>query len=76
MAAEQLLQLRHAQSGPAADVARQLVCTLRHSTTLIDWAYKQAALHAGIPLADIAPWADMSPDALTGLLTDSPEDSG
>jgi hypothetical protein len=55
-AAEQLLQLRGLQDGPAAEVAQQLVRTLRHSTTLIDDAVKRTALaaaNAGMPLDDV-----------------------
>ncbi|MET7695121.1 DNA-binding protein [Streptomyces sp. NPDC005483] len=66
-AAEQLLQLRGLQDGPAADVAQQLVHTLRHSTTLIDDAVTRttlAAANAGMPLDEIAPWTGMPADAL------------
>jgi hypothetical protein len=78
-AAEQLLQLRQAQSGPALEVAQQLVRTLRHSATLIDDAFKRttlAALNAGIPLNEIAPWTGTPADTMSALLTGPHEDSG
>ena len=73
-AAEQLLQLRGVQSGPALEVAQQLMRALRHSATLIDDAFKRtalAALNAGIPLDEVAPWTGMP-----ALLTGPQEDSG
>ncbi|MGW5611658.1 DNA-binding protein [Streptomyces sp. NPDC003753] len=78
-AEEQLLQLRGAQTGPTADVARQLLRTLRHSADLIENAWKRTALvaaNAGMPLEEVAQWADMSPDALMNMLTAGQEDRG
>ncbi|WP_069766713.1 DNA-binding protein [Streptomyces sp. LUP30] len=78
-AEEQLLQLRGAQTGPAADVAQQLLRNLRHSAALIDNAWKRtvlAAANAGIPLEEVAQWADMSPDALMNMLTTGQEHKG
>ncbi|MDX3588934.1 TniQ family protein [Streptomyces europaeiscabiei] len=78
-AEEQLLQLRGAQTGPTADVARQLLRSLRHSADLIDNAWKRtalAAVNAGIPLEEVARWADMTPDSLLDILTAGQEDSG
>lgn len=78
-AEEQLLQLRGAQTGPTADVARQLLRSLRHSVGLIENAWKRtalAAVNAGMPLEEVAQWADMSPDALMNMLTAGQEESG
>ncbi|MFF2430869.1 TniQ family protein [Streptomyces mirabilis] len=78
-AEEQLLQLRGAQTGPTADVARQLLRGLRHSADLIENAWKRTALvaaNAGMPLEEVAQWADMSPDALVNMLTAGQEDRG
>jgi hypothetical protein len=78
-AEEQLLQLRGAQTGPTADVARQLLRTLCHSAALIENAWKRTALaaaNAGMSLEEVAQWADMSPDALMNMLTAGQEDSG
>ncbi|MFE4824673.1 DNA-binding protein [Streptomyces sp. NPDC056704] len=78
-AEEQLLQLRGAQTGPTADVARQLLRSLRHSADLIENAWKRTALvaaNAGMPLEEVAQWADMSPDALVNMLTAGQEDRG
>ncbi|MGW3956972.1 DNA-binding protein [Streptomyces sp. NPDC004752] len=78
-AEEQLLQLRGVQTGPAADVARQLLRTLRHSAALIDNAWKRTALaaaNAGIPLEEIAQWAEMSPETLMTVLAAGQEDGG
>jgi hypothetical protein len=71
-AEEQLLQLRGVQTGPTADVARQLLRNLRHSADLIENAWKRTALsaaNAGVPLEEVAQWAGMSADALRNLLT-------
>ncbi|MFC9916033.1 DNA-binding protein [Streptomyces sp. NPDC127197] len=71
-AEEQLLQLRGVQTGPTADVARQLLRTLRHSAGLIENAWKRTALaaaNAGVPLEEVAQWAGMSADALRKVLT-------
>ncbi|GHC73239.1 DNA-binding protein [Streptomyces cinnamoneus] len=71
-AEEQLLQLRGAQTGPTAEVARQLLRNLRHSGDLIENAWKRTALaaaNAGVPLEEVAQWARMSADALRNVLT-------
>ncbi|MDG5808849.1 DNA-binding protein [Streptomyces ossamyceticus] len=78
-AEEQLLQLRRVQTGPTADVARQLLRNLRHSATLIENAWKRTALaaaNAGMPLEEVAQWAGMSADALTNMLAAGHEDGG
>jgi hypothetical protein len=78
-AEEQLLQLRGVQTGPTADVAQQLLRSLRHSADLIENAWKRTALvaaNAGMPLEEVAQWADMSPDALVNMLTAGQEDRG
>ncbi|MPY43972.1 DNA-binding protein [Streptomyces phyllanthi] len=78
-AEEQLLQLRRVQTGPTADVARQLLRNLRHSATLIENAWKRTALaaaNAGMPLEEVAQWAGMSADALTDMLAAGHEDGG
>ncbi|MFC9537136.1 DNA-binding protein [Streptomyces sp. NPDC056975] len=69
---EQLLQLRGVQTGPTADVARQLLRNLRHSADLIENAWKRTALAAansGVPLEEVAQWAGMSADALRNVMT-------
>ncbi|MEU3620018.1 DNA-binding protein [Streptomyces sp. NPDC006872] len=76
-AEEQLLQLRGVQTGPTADVARQLLLSLRHSADLIDNAWKRTALgaaNAGIPLEEVAQWAGMPADALMSMLAPGQED--
>ncbi|MFJ1561864.1 DNA-binding protein [Streptomyces mirabilis] len=78
-AEEQLLQLRGVQTGPTADVAQRLLRSLRHSAALIDNAWKRTALaaaNAGMPVEDVAQWAEMSPDALINMLTARQEDGG
>ncbi|WP_217235549.1 DNA-binding protein [Streptomyces sp. AC555_RSS877] len=78
-AEEQLQQLRRVQTGPAADVARRLLRSLRHSADLIDNAWKRtalAAVNAGMSLEEIAQWAEMSPDALMTMLAAGQEDGG
>ncbi|MFE2218095.1 DNA-binding protein [Streptomyces canus] len=78
-AAEQLLQLRQVQSGPAVETAQQLVRALRHSAALIDDAFKRtalAALNAGIPLNEVAPWTAMPADTSPALLPGGQKDSG
>jgi hypothetical protein len=73
-AAQPLLQLRRAQNGPTADVAQQLLRTLRHSADLIDNAWKRTilvALNAGVPLDEIAQWTGMPADALHHMRTGS-----
>ncbi|GGP00122.1 TniQ family protein [Wenjunlia tyrosinilytica] len=78
-AEEQLLQLRGVQTGPTADVARQLLRTLRHSTALIDNAWKRTALvavNAGMPLEEVAQWAQMPADTLRNILAAGQEDGG
>jgi hypothetical protein len=76
-AEEQLLQLRGVQTGPTADVARQLLRTLRHSADLIENAWKRTALaaaNAGMPLEEVAQWAGMSADDLRKVLTAGQEE--
>jgi hypothetical protein len=71
-AAQPLLQLRRAQNGPTADVAQQLLRTLRHSADLIDNAWKRTALvalNAGVPLEEVAQWTGMPADALHHMRT-------
>ncbi|BET45101.1 hypothetical protein RGQ21_00830 [Kitasatospora aureofaciens] len=78
-AEEQLLQLRRVQTGPTADVARQLLRNLRHSAALIENAWKRtavAAANAGMPLEEVAQWAGMSADALMDMLAAGHEDGG
>lgn len=78
-AEEQLQQLRRVQTGPAADVARELLRSLRHSADLIDNAWKRtalAAVNAGMPVEEVAQWAEMSPDTLMTLLAAGQEDGG
>ncbi|WP_406173226.1 DNA-binding protein [Streptomyces canus] len=78
-AAKQLLQLRQAQSGPAPEVAQQLMRALRHSATLIDDALKRttlAALNAGIPLDEAAPGTGTPAHTLPALLPGPHQDSG
>lgn len=71
-AEEQLLQLRGVQSGPTADVARQLLRSLGRSTGLIEAAWKRtavAAVNGGVPLEEVARWADMPAETLRRVLT-------
>ncbi|MEU2856630.1 DNA-binding protein [Streptomyces syringium] len=71
-AEEQLLQLRGAQSGPTAEVARQLLRSLGHSAGLIEAAWKRtavAAVNGGVPLEEVAQWADMPTETLRSMLT-------
>ncbi|WP_406212005.1 DNA-binding protein [Streptomyces canus] len=78
-AEEQLLQLRGVQTGPTADVAPQLLRTLRHSAALIDNAWKRTALvalNAGMPLEEVARWAHMPADTLMNILTAGQENGG
>ncbi|MET7665908.1 DNA-binding protein [Streptomyces sp. NPDC005463] len=78
-AEEQLLQLHGIQTGPTADVARQLLRTLRHSAALIENAWKRTALvaaNAGMPLEEVAQWAGMSADTLMNMLAAGQEDGG
>ncbi|MGY1495043.1 DNA-binding protein [Streptomyces sp. QTS52] len=78
-AEEQLLQLRGVQTGPTADVAQQLLRTLRHSAALIDNAWKRTALvaaNAGMPLEEIAQWAGMPADTLMDMLAAGQDDDG
>lgn len=76
-AEEQLLQLRGVQTGPTANVARQLLRTLRHSADLIENAWKRTALaaaNAGVLLEEVAQWAGMSANALRNELTAGQEE--
>ncbi|MFD0198953.1 DNA-binding protein [Streptomyces albidoflavus] len=71
-AEEQLLQLRGVQSGPTAEVARQLLQGLGRSAGLVEAAWKRtavAAVNGGVPLEEVARWADMSPGTLRSMLT-------
>ncbi|MEU3188970.1 DNA-binding protein [Streptomyces sp. NPDC006923] len=79
-AEEQLLQLRGVQSGPTAEVARQLLRGLGHSAGLIEAAWKRtavAAVNGGVPWEEVARWADMPAEVLRSMLTaGKPEDGG
>ncbi|MFD7178239.1 DNA-binding protein [Streptomyces sp. NPDC059929] len=69
---EQLLQLRGVQSGPTAEVARRLLRGLGHSAGLIEAAWKRtvvAAVNGGVPLEEVARWADMPVETLRNVLT-------
>ncbi|MFJ8563243.1 hypothetical protein [Streptomyces sp. NPDC093514] len=71
-AEEQLTQLRGVQSGPTAEVARQLLRSLGHSAGLIESAWKRtavAAVNGGVPLEQVAEWADMPAETLRSMLT-------
>ncbi|KIF72810.1 DNA-binding protein [Streptomyces sp. 150FB] len=71
-AEEQLHQLRGVQTGPTADVAEQLLGNLRHSAVLIENAWKRTALaaaNAGVPLEEVARWADTPTETLRSMLT-------
>lgn len=70
-AQEQLIQLRAAQTGPSADVARRLLRTLSHSAALIEKALQHtvvAAVNAGVPPQDVAQWAKLPPGPLADAL--------
>ncbi|MFD0432004.1 hypothetical protein ACFQ60_46895 [Streptomyces zhihengii] len=70
-AEEQLLQLRGVQSGPTAEVARQLLQGLGHSAGLVEAAWKRtavAAVNGGVPLEEVARWADMPAETLRSVL--------
>ncbi|MFC9033646.1 DNA-binding protein [Streptomyces arboris] len=78
-AEEQLLQLRGVQSGPTAEVARQLLQGLGRSAGLVEAAWKRtavAAVNGGVPLEEVARWADMSPGTLRRMLTAGGQDEG
>lgn len=78
-AEEQLVQLRGVQTGPTADVARQLLRSLGHSAALIENAWKRTALAAvngGIPPEEVAQWAGMPADTLMDMLTAGREAGG
>lgn len=71
-AEEQLVQLRGVQSGPTAEVARQLLGGLGHSAGLIEAAWKRtavAAVNGGVPLEEVARWAEMPAETLRSMLT-------
>ncbi|MGV9551790.1 DNA-binding protein [Streptomyces ardesiacus] len=71
-AEEQLLQLHGVQTGPIADVARQLLRGLGHSAGLIEAAWKRtavAAVNGGVPLQEVARWVDMPVEVLSQMLT-------
>ncbi|MYV70236.1 DNA-binding protein [Streptomyces sp. SID2131] len=76
---EQLLQLRGVQSGPTAEVARQLLRGLGHSAGLIEAAWKRtavAAVNGGVPLEEVARWADMPAEVLRSMLTAGGQEDG
>lgn len=79
-AEEQLHQLRGVQTGPTADVTQQLLRSLRHSAVLIENAWKRTALaaaNAGVPLEEVAQWADTPTETLRSTLTaGQQEDNG
>jgi hypothetical protein len=78
-AEEQLLQLRGVQSGPTAEVARQLLRSLGHSAGLIEAAWKRtavAAVNGGVPLEEVARWADMPVKVLRSMLTAGGQEDG
>ncbi|OII65954.1 DNA-binding protein [Streptomyces sp. CC53] len=78
-AEEQLLQLRGVQSGPTAEVSRQLLRGLGHSAGLIEAAWKRtavAAVNGGVPLEEVARWADMPAEVLRGMLTAGGQEDG
>ncbi|MFC4036324.1 hypothetical protein ACFO3J_33500 [Streptomyces polygonati] len=66
------MQLRGAQSGTSADVARHLLGNLAHSAGLLERALQQtaaAAVNAGLPPQDVEQWAGLSAGGLADLLT-------
>lgn len=66
-AAEQLAGLRGTQTGTAREAGRLLLTTLARSIGLLEEALLQtadAALEAGVPLADLADWTGIAPEAL------------
>ncbi|MGW6707614.1 DNA-binding protein [Streptomyces sp. NPDC054956] len=76
-AEEQLVQLRGVQSGPTADVARQLLRGLGHSAGLVEAAWKRtavAAVNGGVPLEEVARWVDLSAEELRSMLTAGKEE--
>lgn len=78
-AEEQLHQLRGVQTGPTAGVAQQLLRNLRHSAVLIENAWKRTALaaaNAGVPLGEVAQWADMPAETLRSMLTAGKQEDG
>ncbi|MEU9376039.1 DNA-binding protein [Streptomyces sp. NPDC048255] len=78
-AEEQLVQLRGVQSGPTAEVARQLLRGLGHSVGLVEAAWKRtavAAVNGGVPLEEVARWVDMPAAELRSMLTAGKQDGG
>lgn len=76
---EQLLQLRGVQSGPTAEVARQMLRGLGHSAGLIEAAWKRtavAAVNGGVPLEEVARWADMPAEVLRSMLASGKQEDG
>lgn len=70
-AREQLAQLRGAQSGTTAEVARTLLEHLSHSADLIDRAVLHtaaAAVAAGVALEDVAQWSRLPAEELAEVL--------
>lgn len=69
-AEEQSLQLRGVQTGPTADIAQRLLRGLTHSPGLIENAWKRttvAAANDGMPLEEVAQWADTPAKILRDL---------
>ncbi|MET7549733.1 hypothetical protein ABZS94_28895 [Streptomyces sp. NPDC005500] len=67
------------QSGPTAEVTRRLLRGLGHSAGLIDAAWKRtavAAVNGGVPLQEVARWADMPAEKLRGMLTAGKREDG
>ncbi|MGP8296383.1 hypothetical protein ACTPOK_00015 [Streptomyces inhibens] len=78
-AEEQFVQLRGVQSGPTAEIARQLLRGLGHSAGLIEAAWKRtavAAVNGGVPLEKVARWADMPAETLRSMLTAGKREDG
>ncbi|MGW1008091.1 hypothetical protein [Streptomyces sp. NPDC002520] len=70
-AREELAQLRGAQSGTTAEVARVLLEHLSQSAELIDRAVLHtaaAAVAAGVALHDVAQWSRLPAEELSQLL--------
>ncbi|MFI6440043.1 DNA-binding protein [Streptomyces sp. NPDC050759] len=70
-AREELAQLRGAQSGTTAEVARTLLEHLSQSAELIDRAVLHtaaAAVTAGVALEEVAPWSRLPAEELSQIL--------
>ncbi|MFF0143073.1 DNA-binding protein [Streptomyces sp. NPDC005227] len=71
-AEEQLLQLRRAQSGPVADVARRVLRNLADGAGLIETAWEQtlaAAVTSGVAVEEVGRWTGLPADAVLNVLT-------